>query len=45
VLLVPHDSHSSPHIGDRVVEIFAENLERYVRGMPLLHVCDPRRGY
>jgi len=45
VFLVPHDSHSSPHIGDRVVEIFAENLERYVRGEPLLHVCDPRRGY
>jgi phosphoglycerate dehydrogenase-like enzyme len=45
VFLVPHDSHSSPHIGDRVVETFAENLERYVRGEPLLHVCDPRRGY
>jgi D-2-hydroxyacid dehydrogenase (NADP+) len=45
VFLVPHDSHSSPHIGDRVVEIFAENLERYVRGEPLLHVCDPLRGY
>jgi len=45
VFLVPHDSHSSPHIGDRVVEIFAENLDRYVRGEPLLHVCDPRRGY
>ena len=45
VFLVPHDSHSSPHIGDRVVEIFAENLERYVLGEPLLHVCDPRRGY
>ena len=45
VFLVPHDSHSSPHIGDRVLEIFAENLERYVLGEPLLHVCDPRRGY
>jgi len=45
VFLVPHDSHSSPHIGDRVVEIFAENLGRYVRGEPLLHVCDPCRGY
>ena len=45
VFLVPHDSHSSPHIGDRVVEIFAENLERYILGEPLLHVCDPRRGY
>ena len=45
VLLVPHDSHSSPHIGDRVVEIFAENLRRYVRGEPLLHICDPVKGY
>jgi len=43
--IVPHDSHSSPHIGDRVIEIFTENLRRYVEGEPLLHVCDPRRGY
>jgi len=43
--IVPHDSHSSPHIGDRVVDIFTENLRRYVEGEPLLHVCDPRRGY
>ena len=45
VFLVPHDSHSSPYIGDRIVDIFCENLERYVEGRPLLHVCDPRRGY
>ena len=43
--IVPHDSHSSPHIGDRVVDIFTENLRRYVEGEPLLHVCDPGRGY
>ncbi len=43
--IVPHDSHSSPYIGDRVVDVFTENLRRYVDGEPLLHVCDPRRGY
>ncbi len=45
VLLVPHDSHSSPYIGDRMVELFCDNLRRYVAGQPLGHVCDPQRGY
>ena len=45
VLLVPHDSHSSPYIGDRVVDIFCENLDRYVKGLPLKNVCDPGKGY
>ncbi len=45
VLLVPHDSHSSPHIADRMVALFCDNLRRYAAGEPLLHVCDPARGY
>jgi phosphoglycerate dehydrogenase-like enzyme len=45
VLLVPHDSHSSPHIGDRMVDIFCSNLKRYVKGGQLEHVCDPAKGY
>ncbi len=45
VFIVPHDSHSSPKIGDRLVTQFCENLRRYVAGEPLLNVCDPRRGY
>jgi phosphoglycerate dehydrogenase-like enzyme len=45
VLVIPHDSHSSPFIGNRIVDIFCDNLERYVRGDPLLHVCDPKKGY
>jgi phosphoglycerate dehydrogenase-like enzyme len=45
VFLVPHDSHSSPKIGDRLVDQFCENLRRYVAGKPLLNVCDPHRGY
>lgn len=45
VLLIPHDSHSSPRIGDRMVALFCANLRRYVAGLPLEHVCDPQRGY
>ena len=45
VFVIPHDSHSSPFIGDRIIEIFCENLRRYVKGEPLINVCDPTRGY
>ena len=45
VFIVPHDSHSSPYIGDRMVDIFCDNLRRYVEGEPLLNICDPQRGY
>lgn len=45
VLLVPHDSHSSPYIGDRIVDMFCVNLDRYVRGESLRNICDPRKGY
>lgn len=45
VMLVPHDSHSSPYIGDRMFDIFCQNLERYVVGAPLRHTCDPELGY
>ncbi len=45
VFIVPHDSHSSPYIGDRMVAIFCENLKRYVAGAPLLYTCDPGKGY
>lgn len=45
VFIVPHDSHSSPNIGSRILDIFIENLRRYVKGEPLKHLCDPNRGY
>ena len=45
VFIVPHDSHSSPKIGDRLVDQFCENLRRYVNGSKLQNICDPRRGY
>lgn len=40
----PPDSHSSPLIGDRIIDVFCENLQRYVVEEPLLNVCDPNRG-
>jgi phosphoglycerate dehydrogenase-like enzyme len=45
VLIVPHDSHSSPYSGDRLVDLFCDNLRRYVAGEPLQNICDPARGY
>jgi phosphoglycerate dehydrogenase-like enzyme len=45
VLFVPHDSHSSPGIGDRLVDQFCVNLRRFIAGDPLLNICDPHRGY
>jgi len=45
VLVVPHDSHSSPYTGDRVVDMFCGNLRRYVAGQRLRSICDPVKGY
>jgi phosphoglycerate dehydrogenase-like enzyme len=45
VLVVPHDSHSSPFIGDRMIDMFCENIRRYMAGEQLHNVCDPDRGY
>ena len=45
VFVVPHDSHSSPKIGDRLVAQFCENLRRYTTGEPLQNICDPCKGY
>jgi len=45
VTIVPHDSHSSPYIGDRLVDLFCDNLQRYLAHQPLQHLCDPAKGY
>jgi phosphoglycerate dehydrogenase-like enzyme len=45
VFVISHDSHSSPYIGDRMVEIFCNNLKRFIENKPLLYVCDPNLGY
>jgi phosphoglycerate dehydrogenase-like enzyme len=45
VILSMHTSGSSPYNSERITDIFVENLERYLRGTPLVNVIDPGRGY
>jgi phosphoglycerate dehydrogenase-like enzyme len=45
VLITPHISGGTPRYMDRAVEIFCDNLRRYLNGEPLRNVVDPDRGY
>jgi phosphoglycerate dehydrogenase-like enzyme len=45
VRLTPHISWCSPTRQRRVAEVFVEELQRYVRGDPLLNVVDLKAGY
>ncbi len=45
VLITPHIGGLSRHYIDRVVDIFAENLRRYLAGEPLLNVVQRELGY
>jgi phosphoglycerate dehydrogenase-like enzyme len=45
VILSPHVSGFLPSYDDRCVELFAENLRRYLAGAPLLNLVDRTRGY
>jgi phosphoglycerate dehydrogenase-like enzyme len=45
VLITSHTSgHSGPSIV-RALDLFSENVRRYVNGLPLLNVVDKVRGY
>jgi len=45
VLVTPHASGSSPRSHERLMDLFSENVRRYVSGEPLLNVVDKREGY
>ncbi len=45
VILTPHLSGFSPNYEQRAVDIFCENLSRYIAGQPLLNVVDKSTGY
>ncbi|MDA0244300.1 MAG: D-2-hydroxyacid dehydrogenase [Chloroflexi bacterium] len=45
VILSPHVSGFTPHYDERVTDLFAENLRRYLAGEPLLNVVNRERGY
>jgi phosphoglycerate dehydrogenase-like enzyme len=45
IIITSHTSgHSDPSI-QRALDLFSENVRRYVNGLPLLHVVDKQRGY
>lgn len=45
VMITPHISGGTPHYMDRAIELFCDNLRRYVAGETLRNVVDPSRGY
>jgi phosphoglycerate dehydrogenase-like enzyme len=45
VILTPHISGASDNYDKRLTALFAENLQRYRAGQPLLNQYDPQRGY
>jgi phosphoglycerate dehydrogenase-like enzyme len=45
VVITPHNAASSRAVRARGIDIFVENLRRYVAGQPLLNVVDKRLGY
>jgi phosphoglycerate dehydrogenase-like enzyme len=45
VIVSPHISGGTEIYNQRVVEIFARNLRRYLAGEQLENVVDPKRGY
>lgn len=45
VILTPHISGNTTYYQQRAVELFAENLRRYLNGMSLYNLIDLGRGY
>lgn len=45
VIITCHSSGHSQNTPGRIADLFAENVRRYVAGLPLLNVVDKKRGY
>jgi phosphoglycerate dehydrogenase-like enzyme len=45
VMITPHCAGSTPSYQARAMDIFVDNLERYLQGKPLKNVVDVARGY
>ncbi len=45
VVITPHISGYMPQYFDRMLELFEDNLERFLAGKPLRNVVDKRLGY
>jgi phosphoglycerate dehydrogenase-like enzyme len=45
VIVTPHISGGTPRYMERAMELFCDNLRRYLADEPLRNVVDPARGY
>ena len=45
LIITPHTSWSSGRVLDRSIELFCENLRRFIADDPLLNSVDTSRGY
>jgi D-2-hydroxyacid dehydrogenase (NADP+) len=45
VILTSHSAGASQHIRTRAMQLFIDNLHRYVKGEPLLNLVDKQKGY
>lgn len=45
VIISPHISGGSLLYNERAADLFSENLQRYLAGLPLYNLFDPSRGY
>jgi phosphoglycerate dehydrogenase-like enzyme len=45
VMITPHISGGTPRYMERAIELFCDNLRRYLAGEPLRNVVDRERGY
>lgn len=44
-IVTPHNGATTPLTRQRGIDIFAENLRRYIDGRPLLNLVDKAAGY
>src|SRR5712692_2876829 len=45
IIITCHSSGVSPKVSARLLDLFNENVRRYIAGLPLLNVVDKKRGY
>ena len=45
MIVTPHNGATTPATAQRGVDIFVDNLQRYLAGQPLRNVVDKAAGY
>jgi phosphoglycerate dehydrogenase-like enzyme len=45
VIITPHVAGSTPYYWDRAIDVFVENLTRFLKGKRLINIVDKEKGY